>query len=205
MTNYTDINIILDRSGSMEQIKEATISSINEFINAQKLVPGDATLSLYQFDDKYDTVYENRPLQQASHLSNETFVPRGWTALYDAICTTIDSVGARLSKMTESDRPKKVLVVVMTDGHENMSKKFSKYDVASKIKHQQDKYSWQFVFLGANQDAIATADSLGFDKGSALTYQFSNAGVKRGTTQLCAATANYRMSHEKTNDFFGNN
>ena len=165
----TDITIVLDRSGSMQGIAEATIAGVNSFINAQRKVDGECVVSLTQFDDQYDPIYTARPLQDVPELNGITFVPRGMTALLDAIGRTITRTGERLAATHETRRPAKVIFVILTDGEENCSKEYTRARVNEMISHQRSKYSWEFVFLGANQDAIAVGSKLGIAASSTMS------------------------------------
>lgn len=202
--NYTDISIILDRSGSMDSIKTDTIGGFNSFLKEQQSVGGECTISLYQFDDRYEMIYEGKKIKNAPSLNNETFVPRGWTALLDAIGRTINSTGARLSKMKESDRPSKVIIVIVTDGQENQSKEFTKNQIFDMITHQKNNYNWQFVFLGANQDAIKVAGDYGIAKSSTLTYATSSIGTQSAYRSFSSNLANYRVGTSCSVDFSEN-
>lgn len=174
---YTDITVALDRSGSMEIIKDDTIGGFNQFLSDQKAVPGDATITLAQFDDQYEVVYSASDIQSVKALDSLTFVPRGSTALYDAIGRTIIDTGKRLEAMPEDARPGKVIFVIVTDGQENASKEFRVDKISEMIGHQKTKYSWEFVFLGANQDAIFTAKNIGISAANAMTYAANSKGV----------------------------
>lgn len=176
--DYTDISIVLDRSGSMDSIRQDTIGSFNTFLRDQKTVPGQATITLVQFDDRYETVYRAINLNDAPELTLQTYVPRGSTGLLDAIGRTIDETGQRLAAMPEAERPENVIFVILTDGEENSSHQYSPERINEMICHQRDVYSWQFVFLGANQDAIMTASQLGIASGQALTFAASPAGAQ---------------------------
>lgn len=191
--NYTDITVVLDRSGSMACIREATIEGLNGFIDSQRAVPGDGCWSLVQFDDQYEVVYSRRSQVDVPRLTMETFVPRGSTALVDAVCRTIDETGKRLEATTEGDRPFKVLIVVMTDGHENSSKVFGRHQLNERISHQRDKYGWQFVFLGANQDSVVEATKYGIAAGNAMTYQANAAGVIKTFGAVNIGTRNWKL------------
>ena len=179
-TNLTQIAIVLDRSGSMGSVVRPTIDSFNEFIALQKHEPGEARLMLVQFDQEYQFLY-NKPLKEVEDLNTKTFVPRGSTALLDAIGRTIDDLGKQLDAMPQNERPGRVVVAIITDGGENASKDYGDYQyparVAAMVDHQQKKYNWRFVFLGANQDAILTARGLNIGAGQALTYTASAAGT----------------------------
>lgn len=156
MKYKTDINIILDCSGSMGmgEIYNATIIGYNRFLGQQKEVKDSARINLYQFNTVRNTVYTDKDVRVAPELTRETFRPTGGTALLDAMGQTIDDVGARLRNMREEDRPEQVIVVIITDGEENSSTIFTKQQVEDKIKHQTDVYKWQFMYIGANFDAI---------------------------------------------------
>jgi hypothetical protein len=174
--NFTRIAIILDRSGSMESCKESTVAGFNEFIRTQKEIPGEATVKLVQFDDQYETVFD-KPLKECPELTQNTFVPRGSTALLDAQGRTIVELGRELAALEERERPAKVIVVTLTDGMENASKEYNLEKIGVMIREQRDKYNWDFVFLGANQDAVATAAAMSIPLPSAMSYSTSKAGV----------------------------
>ena len=173
----TDITVVLDRSGSMESIAGDVIGGLNAFVRAQGQVEGEACFTLVQFDDQYEVVHAHVPVQDVPPLTARTYVPRGSTALLDAIGRTIVATGARLAMMAEADRPEVVVLAVQTDGLENASREFSRQQVFEMIRHQEAKYGWQFVFLAADQDAIAEGDRMGFAAASALDYDKDGQGV----------------------------
>jgi uncharacterized protein YegL len=156
--DLTDITLVVDRSGSMAQVREDAEGGVNTFISEQAKQPGEALLTLVQFDTEYEFLHKGVPVSQVPKYE---LVPRGMTALLDAVGRAINETGERLSKMAEEDRPSLVIFVVMTDGEENSSKEFSKAQIKEMIQHQQDAYNWHFTFLGANQDAFAEAGGLG--------------------------------------------
>jgi len=169
--DHRHIAIVLDRSGSMQTVKTDTEGGLTAFLDAQTEAPGETTVSLYQFDDRYEAVYENRAL---ADVPAYTLQPRGATALYDAVGRTINAVGNHLAATPETDRPGEVIVVILTDGHENASREFTGDNVKSAITRQQDKYGWKFVFLGADQDAFEAGGSMGIAPGQTLSYASSN-------------------------------
>ncbi len=175
--NHTDITIVLDRSGSMAAVKDDTIGGFNTFLDDQRKVPGSAAITLHQFDDEFETPIKAQDIQAAPHLTGKTFVPRGNTALLDAIGRAIGETGSRL-EVAGDDRPEKVVFVVITDGHENASHEYNHGKVFEMIDHQRTKYSWEFVFLGANQDAIKVASNLGMSTANAINYAANTTGVK---------------------------
>jgi hypothetical protein len=151
MKNYTDLNIILDRSGSMSSIANDMVGGIKTFLDKEKETGDDTKVSFYQFDDQYEAVFIDKDIKEDIKID---LLPRGSTALLDALGRTIVSVGEKLSKLDEKDRPNRVLFLVITDGYENASREFSSEDVKEKVKHQREKYAWDFVFLGAGEDAV---------------------------------------------------
>jgi hypothetical protein len=184
--DLTRIAIVLDRSGSMASIQEATILGFNEFIGSLKKTSGAILLKLVQFDDEYETVFD-LPLHEVPALTVETFVPRGMTALLDAQGRTLVELGEELKNLPASERPGKVIVMTMTDGMENASHLYSNAQVAAMVQHQRDVYQWQFLYLGANQDAIRVAAGMGIPQAGAMTYSANPLGVAN-TMQACART-----------------
>jgi len=170
----TDITFILDRSGSMSRIKADTEGGFNTFLEEQKKVDGECTVNLYQFDNKYEVVYEDTPLAAAPPL---VLIPRGNTALLDAIGRTVEARGARYTEMDEDKRPEHVIFVIMTDGEENASQEYTLDTIKSMLEHQQEVYGWTVIYLGANQDAIKVGGHLGIAKGSSMTYDACSVGA----------------------------
>jgi len=156
--DLTDITLVIDRSGSMEEIRSDAEGGVNAFIRTQAQQPGDALLTLVQFDDKYEFVHRGVPIKEVPPY---TLVPRSGTALLDAVAEPSTRPVTAWPKMPEADRPGLVIFVIVTDGHENASKEFSKAKVREMIQRQQTEYNWHFTFLGANQDAFAEARELG--------------------------------------------
>lgn len=191
----TDIVMILDRSGSMERIAADTIGGVNKFLTDQKAVPGEATFTLVQFDDRYEVPYDAVPIARAEPLTAQTFVPRGSTALLDAIGRAIDDAGNRLKAMAASALPDKVVCVIVTDGQENASLHFKRKDIFDKITHQRDIYKWEFVFLGANQDAIAEAGALGIGAAAAMNYAATASGTSASYGAVSANLRAMRTGH----------
>jgi uncharacterized protein YegL len=169
--DLTDITLVVDRSGSMQEIRTDAEGGVNAFIENQAKESGQAYLTLVQFDTEYEFLHKGAPIDQ---VPKYTLTPRGATALLDAIGRAINETGERLSKMDEADRPGLVVFVVMTDGLENSSREFSKSRIREMIQHQQEKYGWQFTFLGADQDAFAEADALGIDPAGAARFKKDN-------------------------------
>lgn len=180
-----EVVCILDRSGSMNRIIDDCIGGINTFLEKQRSIEtGEVKLTLALFDDQYELVYNNKRLKEVPPITREIYSPRGMTALHDAVCKTIDTVGSRLCKTPEARRPEKVIVVVVTDGEENYSREHTLDDVFNKITHQTEKYSWEFLFLAANQDAFARGTSLGFKGNAVLNFSYCGAGGQAAYTTI---------------------
>jgi hypothetical protein len=172
--DLTLIAALLDRSGSMQAIADDTRGGFDAFIASQRGHQGSTVVTLAQFDDKYEMVYENRPVDEVPAL---TLDPRGTTALLDAIGRFVSQIGSGLAALPEDRRPGSVSIVVLTDGHENASHEWTKDSVQQLISQQEQKYSWDFVFLGANMDAVDIGRQMGFSPDRSMTYAASSAGV----------------------------
>jgi hypothetical protein len=166
--------VVLDRSGSMSAIQSDAEGGLNEFVKQQKKHPGDCTFSLVQFDTEYEFVYRAVPIKEVRHIP---LVPRGSTALLDAVGRAIVETGERLKALAGAQRPGLVVFVILTDGQENSSREFSKAKVKEMIEHQTAAYKWQFTFLGANQDAFAEAGGLGISTLGAANYSPAHAAA----------------------------
>jgi Mg-chelatase subunit ChlD len=193
MKDATHIAVLLDRSGSMDAVKDETISGFNYFLKEQKDVGDNASLTLVQFDsESTDVVHEARAVRDVPNLNGDTYQPRGSTPLLDALGQTINSTGRTLAAIPEPNRPDKVVFVVITDGQENASHKFTKSQVKEMINHQMAKYNWQFVYLGANQDAFAEAGAVGI--GAANAANFAPAYTEMAYAFTSGNVANYRRT-----------
>lgn len=180
--NLTEIVAILDRSGSMNALRAETIGGFNNFVEEQKKGEGTARLTLVQFDDLYQIDYENKDINDVQPLSEESYVPRGMTALYDAVGKTIITLGERLAKLEEDKRPGQVIVLIITDGHENSSKEYIGNKLREMIKHQEEKYNWTFVFLGGGD--IKKQKQQGADLGINTSNVYGFAATSGGTNRL---------------------
>lgn len=173
--NLTGILMIQDRSGSMDSVRSDTEGGFNAFIDSQKQVPGETRVTLVQFDDQYETVYEGLPVTDVPPL---VLRPRGMTALRDAIGRAVVTFGESLATLPEERRPSKVYCVISTDGLENASHEYSADQIKALITEQTNKYKWEFTFLGANQDAILTGETFGIPANASLSYAASAAGTQ---------------------------
>ena len=157
---------ILDKSGSMQAVANDAVHGFNSFLKSQQEI-GEANLTVVMFDDKFKVVYEGA-LSKGKPIKE--WPNGGMTALYDAIGKTINHVRDRFSR----EKPEKVILAIMTDGEENASTQFNKDQIASELKEHQDKYAWDVIYLAANQDVWAGAESLNIAADSAFDYDADN-------------------------------
>lgn len=195
-SNYTHASILIDRSGSMSSIKAAIIKAFNDLIQEQLAETGEMTVSLAQFDStgfthnennmRYEMLNDFSPLKNVTLLTESNYNPMGGTPLNDAVVKIVRETGEKLGLIPESLRPEKVLIVIISDGQENSSGEFSEHKngsakLAEIIKHQEDRYNWKFLYVGANQDSAREAGSRGMS--SSYNYAATNIGVhKMGRT-----------------------
>ena len=180
----TQIVVVLDRSGSMQSIATPTVDGLNSFIKEQRNAKGDATLTLVQFDHEYQVDYTARPINEVKDLINgETFQPNGTTALFDAVGKTINDLN------TTDD----VIFVIITDGHENASKEYDQKKVFGLIEEKKNM-GWNFLFLGANQDAIKAGASMGISANNSVNYNATTSSVNTLYSNVSSKVSNFRSS-----------
>jgi len=181
-----ELIVIADESGSMSSQKNDVIGGFNEFLETHKGMPGEAKLTFVKFNSSYTIVHNGVNVMDVPKLTERTYFPGGSTALLDAVGRTIDEVGKRLTNTPESEKPEKVLVVIMTDGEENASREYTSAQITEKIKEQQDKWKWEFTFIGADQNAWQTAQAMGIQ--NSATYDINN------TSKMYKSMSNYTAS-----------
>ncbi|MCP8969952.1 vWA domain-containing protein [Ectobacillus ponti] len=171
----TELIFLLDRSGSMAGLESDTIGGFNSLV-ARQCRSGETRLTAVLFDDEYEVLWSGADAKGVQLTDREYYV-RGCTAMLDAIGKTILDAGRRLSQTPEAARPGKVMFVITTDGLENVSREFTHEKVSQMIQHQQEKYGWEFIFLGANMDAVREAESIGIQAEDAYAWEASEKGV----------------------------
>ena len=191
MTNseHRHIIMIVDRSGSMQSCRAATEQGVNEVFAGQSEGDGWATASLYQFDTEHDVVFAHVPLDQVPPYR---LVPRGGTALLDAVGFAFAQEGEWLASLAEDQRPGTVIAVIATDGMENSSREYQRPQIQQIIKQQQDVYSWQILFIGANMNAVQVASSYGIPAPHAMTFRSSPAGAAKSFSSVRKAMSRGR-------------
>ncbi|WP_137791421.1 vWA domain-containing protein [Bacillus sp. E(2018)] len=175
--NVTEIVFLLDRSGSMSGLEKDTIGGFNSFVKRQVERKGKTLLTTVLFDVQYEILWSGVPAEQVQ-LTRKDYYVRGTTALLDAVGKTILDVGYRLSRTEEHDIPGKVIFVITTDGMENASSEFTHETVKKLIEHQQERYNWEFIFMGANIDVIAESQNLGIKEEDAFSFDATHDGIE---------------------------
>ena len=184
----TEIIFVIDKSGSMSPLTKDTIEGFNGFVKSQK-DDTKTTLTTVLFDTSWKVLHDGVDVYEVSPMTNKDYMAYGGTAMLDAIGDTINRVQDRHDELG-AEKPEKVLFVITTDGEENSSRKFTKAQIEKMIKHQANGHGWEFMFLGANMDAVKEAESIGISKGWSTNYTYDSKGIyDTFTTMSCAASA----------------
>lgn len=173
----TEVVFILDRSGSMGGLEADTIGGYNSMIAKQKKEEGEALISTVLFDDKVEVLYDRVPLNKVENITDKQYYVRGCTALLDAVGGAIRHIGNVHKYAREEDVPEKTIFIITTDGMENASREYGYDKVRKMVERQKEKYNWEFIFLGANIDAVEVANRFGVDKNRAVRYECDSAGT----------------------------
>ena len=191
--NLTELVFILDRSGSMAGLEGDTIGGFNAMIEKQKAQPGQALISTVLFDNETQVIHDRVDVQHVQPMTQREYFVRGCTALLDAVGKAIHHIGNVHKYAREEDRPEKTLFVITTDGMENASKTYDYDRVRAMIQRQQEKYGWEFLFLGANIDAAKEASRFGIRADRAANYHADSKG-----TGVIYETVNDAISHVRS-------
>lgn len=176
--NLTELVFILDRSGSMQGLETDTIGGFNSMLEKQKKEPGEAFVSTVLFDDRVEVLHDRVKADRVRPITGVEYYVRGCTALLDAVGGAIHHIGKIHKYARPEDIPAHTLFVITTDGMENASHRYSARKVREMIRRQKEKYGWEFLFLGANIDAVETAGHLGIDADRAVNYHCDSAGTR---------------------------
>lgn len=176
--NGMELVFILDRSGSMQGLESDTIVGFNSMLEQQKKKPGKARVSTILFDDRIEVLHNRVKLEEAKPITSKEYYVRGRTALLDAIGSAICYIGKCHASIPSEKLPKHTLFVIITDGMENSSHCYSAQQIKKMIQHRKEKYRWEFLFLGANIDAVETAGQIGITPDRAVNYHCDGAGVR---------------------------
>lgn len=197
-----ELVFILDRSGSMYGLESDTIGGFNGMLEKQKKEEGQANVTTILFDDQVETIHDRFPIEVVKPLNEEDYYARGATALLDAIGSTIKKIENIQRRLPEELQAEKVIFIITTDGQENASVEYTGKMVKKMIEAQQEK-GWQFIFMGANMDAVTEAAKLGIDKKHAVRYQNDVGGVLLNyevTSDVLSKMRGRSLSKEKTNE-----
>ena len=194
--NLTEIVFILDRSGSMAGLEGDTIGGFNAFVERQKKEEGEALLSAVLFSDRSEVLYDRVDLKKIEPMTEAQYRVGGCTALLDAIGGAVHHVANVHKYAREEDRPARTVFVITTDGMENASRDYDCDEVQRMVKHEQEKYGWEFLFLGANMDAIAAARRVGIRTDRAVRYECDSAGTALNYRVVSETVARFRGKKE---------
>lgn len=192
--HLTEVVFILDRSGSMHGLEADTIGGFNSMLKKQKRAPGEALISTILFDNTCQVLHDRIPVERVAPLTDRDYTVRGCTALLDAIGGAIHHIGNVHKYARPEDVPEHTLFVITTDGMENASSRYSAQRVRQMIERQKEKYGWEFLFLGANIDAVETARQFGIGEDRAVNYHADSRGTRLNYEVLSAAISAVRSS-----------
>jgi len=188
----TELVFILDKSGSMSGLENDTIGGFNSMLEKQKAVDGECYITTVLFDNNYELLHDRIDIKAISPITDREYQVGGSTALLDAIGRTIHKTGNAQKHTAEDYRAEKVLFVIITDGEENSSREYTVEKIKAMIKRQKEKYGWEFIFLGANIDAVQTAGRYGIDPDRAIDYIPDSKGTKLNYRVMASAAVRYR-------------
>jgi len=197
-TNTTELVFILDRSGSMAGMESDTIGGFNSMLKKQQAEPGECRITTVLFDDSYEILHDRIDIKAVSNITSQEYFVRGCTALLDAVGKTIKKI-SKVQKNTSDDyRAKKVLFVITTDGMENASREYSYDKIKSMVEKQKKKHNWEFIFLGANIDAIDVASRFGIARNRTQNFHNDSEGIALNYDVLSETVACYRAAPPRT-------
>lgn len=197
----TELVFILDRSGSMSGLERDTIGGFNSMIERQRKEPGKALVSTVLFDNCSEVIHDRIPLEKVPHMTEKEYFVRGCTALLDAVGRAIHHIGNIHKYARKEDVPEKTLFIITTDGMENASHRYTYDKVHAMIKRQQEKYGWEFLFLGANIDAAAEAKRFGIDESRAANFHCDEEGTALNYEVVGEAITSVRCGRALSDDW----
>ena len=196
--DLTELVFILDRSGSMHGLEKDTIGGFNSVLERNKALPGDANITTILFDHRFTILHDRQPIRSVAPITERDYSPAGMTALLDAVGQAIRKIDNVMAHTAEDYRAGKVQFVIITDGLENASKEYSAQRVKQMIRDRQDKDGWDFLFLGANMDAIAVAEDMGIQADRAVTAMADAPGVSLQYDAIADANVSFRQTRERS-------
>lgn len=193
----TELVFVLDRSGSMSGLERDTIGGFNAMLKKQRKEEGEARITTVLFDDVYEKIHDRIPLSQLRDLSEKDYYVRGMTALLDAIGHSIRQMIEVQRHLVEEERAEKVIFVITTDGLENASRQYSRREIRHMIEFEKESYGWEFLFLGANMDAISEAESIGIGADRSVTFENDSQGIETNYRVLSETIGQMRRHPDK--------
>ena len=190
--NLTELVFILDKSGSMSGLEKDTIGGFNSLLEQQRKVDGECVITTVLFDNRYELLHDRIDIRAVQPITGKEYFVGGSTALLDAIGRTIHKIDTAQKNTTEDYRAEKVMFVIITDGEENASRHFSSAQIRQMIQHQKERYGWEFIFLGANIDAVETAGRFGIDADRAVDYVPDGEGTELNFRMMSETVATFR-------------
>ena len=207
--DLVEMVFILDRSGSMKGLEADTIGGFNSLVEKQKQNSGDAVISLVLFDDQFEVIHHRRDLKVLEPLTTKEYYVRGSTALVDAIGRSIRKIRQVHLALGQDNIPEKTIFVITTDGQENASKEFSTLHIKRTIEEFQEKFGWEFLFLGANIDSFRTASDLGIQRNRTANFEANKEGIEthyRAVDETISRFRNHDLKFmESLEDHLGEN
>ena len=201
MENSTELVFILDRSGSMAGLEADTIGGYNAMLEKQRAVPGEARVTTVLFDNQCELLHDRIDLRAVAPITEKEYFVRGSTALLDAIGSTIQKIGNAQKRTAEPYRADKVIFIIITDGMENASRTFDYTKVKAMVECQKQEFGWEFIFLGANIDAVETAGHFGIDADRAVNYHSDSEGTALNYEVLSETICAVRCSQPLGSDW----
>ena len=196
--DLTELVFILDRSGSMHGLEKDTIGGFNSVLERNKALPGDANITTILFDHRFTILHDRQPIRSVAPITERDYSPAGMTALLDAVGQAIRKIDNVMAHTAEDYRAGKVQFVIITDGLENASREYSAQRVKQMIRDRQDREGWDFLFLGANMDAIAVAEDMGIQADRAVTAMADAPGVSLQYDAIADANVSFRQTRERS-------
>ncbi len=195
--NLTELVFVIDKSGSMSGLEKDTIGGFNSMLEKQKMEDGEVAITTVLFDDKMQVIHHRADLEKVSKLTNKDYQPGGCTALLDALGKTIKHINKVQKALPETECPEKTMFIITTDGQENSSHEYSYEKIKKMIEKKQEKKQWEFLFLGANMDAISAAADIGIKANRATNYCCDAVGTAVNFNAMSKAVARYRRCDRK--------